>query len=163
VSALDVSVQAQVLNLLRDLQRRFRLACLFIAHDLGVVRHVSDRIAVLVLGRIVEIGPAAAVTAAPLHPYTVALLSAVPAIGPADHGRIILSGDVPDPAAPPSGCPFHPRCPHPLRDERCTREAPRLERKAAGHLVACHKVPPSAPEPGSMERHGDRKKTEESG
>jgi len=155
VSALDVSVQAQVLNLLRDLQRRLRLACLFIAHDLGVVRHVSDRIAVMYLGRFVEIGPAAAVAGEPLHPYTVALVSAVPAPRP-DPGRsrIVLAGDTPDPAAPPGGCPFHPRCPHPLRDSQCAREVPRLERMG-GRLVACHKVPPPMPlnrttEPGTI-------------
>jgi oligopeptide/dipeptide ABC transporter ATP-binding protein len=145
VSALDVSVQAQVLNLLRELQDRFRLACLFIAHDLGVVRYVSDRIAVLYLGRIVEIGDAAAITTAPLHPYTDALLSAVP--GPdlrPRRARIVLTGDVPDPSAPPSGCPFRPRCPHPLRDAQCTHATPRLEPKAGGRLVACHKVPPAA-------------------
>ncbi len=164
VSALDVSVQAQVLNLLRDLQQRFRLACLFIAHDLGVVRHMSDRIAVMVLGRIVEIGPAAAITAAPLHPYTVALISAVPGAASGDRGRIVLDGDIPDPASPPSGCPFHPRCPHPLRDERCVREMPQLEHKAGGRLVACHKVAPSGVGSGPTKgMSGDRKKTEETG
>ncbi|MGD8277316.1 MAG: ATP-binding cassette domain-containing protein [Gemmatimonadota bacterium] len=143
VSALDVSVQAHVLNLLRALQQRFRLACLFIAHDLGVVRHVSDRIAVMYLGRIIEIGPAASVTGGPLHPYTAALLSAVPA-AEGGRSRIVLAGDVPDPANPPGGCPFHPRCPHPLRDEQCSREVPRLERQADERLVACHKVPAPA-------------------
>lgn len=167
VSALDVSVQAQVLNLFRDLQRRFHLACLFIAHDLGVVHHVSDRIAVMVLGRIVEVGSAHGITTEPLHPYTVALISAVPAPDPASgRTRIVLAGDVPDPASPPSGCPFHPRCPHPLRDERCVRETPRLESKTGGRLVACHKVPSSTPDAGRAGpagRSGDRKKTEESG
>jgi oligopeptide/dipeptide ABC transporter ATP-binding protein len=145
VSALDVSVQAQVLNLLRDLQSRLGLAYLFIAHDLGVVRHMSDRIAVMYLGRIVEEGDAAAVTTAPLHPYTAALLSAVPEPEPdRARERIVLAGDVPDPASPPAGCPFHPRCPHPKRDEQCARDVPLLARRAPGRLVACHKIPASA-------------------
>jgi len=107
------------------------------------VRHVSDRIAVMYLGRIVEIGPAANVTARSLHPYTAALVSAVPAPG-SGRTRVVLAGDVPDPATPPGGCPFHPRCPHPLRDEQCVREIPRLEPRADGCLVACHKVPRAA-------------------
>jgi oligopeptide/dipeptide ABC transporter ATP-binding protein len=143
VSALDVSVQAQVLNLLRNLQQRLGLAYLFIAHDLAVVRHVSDRIAVMYLGRIVEIGSAREVSASPAHPYTRALLSAVPEpVSPARRSRrsrIVLAGDVPDPAAPPPGCPFHPRCPHPLRDIECTRVRPVLEEKAPGQFAACIK------------------------
>jgi oligopeptide/dipeptide ABC transporter ATP-binding protein len=142
VSALDVSVQAQVLNLLRSLQQRFGIAFLFIAHDLAVVRHMSDRIAVMYLGHIVETGPAHAVVAHPLHPYTKAMLSAVPDPRPeARPERIILAGDVPDPAAPPPGCPFHPRCAHPLRDQACTVARPPLEQKAPGHSAACIKEP----------------------
>ncbi len=140
VSALDVSVQAQVLNLLQELQQRLGLAYLFIAHDLSVVEHVSDRIAVMYLGRIVEIGEARAVVGAPRHPYTRALLSAVPVPDPTRRaGRIILPGDVPSPAAPPSGCPFHPRCPHPLKDADCARIVPPLAEKAPGHFAACIK------------------------
>ncbi len=146
VSALDVSVQAQVLNLLQELQERLGLAYLFIAHDLSVVEHVSDRIAVMYLGRIVEIGDAPAVVSAPRHPYTRALLSAVPVPDPARaSGRIILPGDVPSPAAPPSGCPFHPRCPHPLKDADCARIVPPLAEKAPGHFAACIKEKAWAP------------------
>src|SRR5690606_26601560 len=113
VSALDVSVQAQVLNLLESLQDRLRLTYLFIAHDLSVVEHVSDRIAVMYLGRIVEMGDAAAVINQPKHPYTRALLSAVPVPEPgAKRERIVLRGDIPSPSSPPPGCPFHPRCQH---------------------------------------------------
>ncbi len=140
VSALDVSVQAQVLNLLEELQERLGLAYLFIAHDLAVVEHISDRIAVMYLGRIVEIGEASAVVGSPRHPYTRALLSAVPVPDPTRRtGRIILPGDVPSPAAPPSGCPFHPRCPHPLKDADCARIVPPLAEKAPGHFAACIK------------------------
>jgi oligopeptide/dipeptide ABC transporter ATP-binding protein len=143
VSALDVSVQAQVLNLLQDLKDRLDLSYLFIAHDLGVIEHVSDRIAVMYLGRIVEMAPAAAVVERPIHPYTRALLSAVPTTdAEARSERIVLRGDVPSPAAPPPGCPFHPRCPHPLKDEECSRIVPPLERKANGHFAACIKEPP---------------------
>jgi oligopeptide/dipeptide ABC transporter ATP-binding protein len=150
VSALDVSVQAQVLNLLRSLQHRFGIAYLFIAHDLAVVRHMSDRIAVMYLGRIVETGPARAVVAEPLHPYTKALLSAVPDLRPAARReRIILGGEVPDPADPPPGCPFHPRCTHPLRDEVCTAARPPLEEKAPGHAAACIKEPERGAKPVS--------------
>ncbi len=144
VSALDVSVQAQVLNLLRDLQRRLGLAYLFIAHDLAVIEHISDRIAVMYLGRIVEVGPARDVVANPVHPYTRALLSAVPSAEPGARDRsrrIVLAGDVPSPAAPPPGCPFHPRCPHPAKDADCTRTVPLLEVKAPGRFAACIKEP----------------------
>ncbi|MEJ2678603.1 MAG: ATP-binding cassette domain-containing protein, partial [Gemmatimonadota bacterium] len=140
VSALDVSVQAQVVNLLVDLQHRLGLTYLFIAHDLGVIEHVSDRIAVMYLGRIVELADAAAVRETPRHPYTRALLSAVPKVDPgARRERIVLSGEMPSPLRPPEGCPFHPRCPHPLKDAECTRVVPPLAEKSPGHLAACIK------------------------
>jgi len=139
VSALDVSVQAQVLNLLADLQQRRRLTFLFIAHDLAVVKHVADDVAVMYLGKLVERAPAAELYAAPRHPYTTALLSAVPVPDPkAQRDRIVLAGEVPSPAAPPPGCPFHPRCPHPKKNERCRTEPPALREVAPGQLAACH-------------------------
>jgi oligopeptide/dipeptide ABC transporter ATP-binding protein len=142
VSALDVSVQAQVLNLLQDLQQRLGLAYLFIAHDLGVVEHIADRIAVMYLGRLVEIADGDALIRDPRHPYTRALLSAVPVPEPGGkRSRIILPGDVPSPADAPSGCPFHPRCPHPLKDADCARIVPPLAEKAPGHFAACIKEP----------------------
>jgi oligopeptide/dipeptide ABC transporter ATP-binding protein len=137
VSALDVSIQAQVINLLMDLQREQRLSYLFISHNLGVVEHISHRIAVMYLGRIVEYADKVALFTCPQHPYTEALLAAVPVPDPRmKRDRRLPEGDVPSPVRPPSGCHFHPRCPY--AEARCRVEPPALKRGAAGHLVACH-------------------------
>ena len=141
ISALDVSIQAQILNLLARLREELGLTMIFIAHDLAAVRHVSDRIAVMYLGRIVEEADSQTLVATPRHPYTQALISAVPLPDPArerSRARIVLEGELPSPVHPPAGCPFHTRCP--LREERCTREVPRLAEIAPGHTVACHLV-----------------------
>jgi len=139
VSALDVSVRGQILNLLLELQRSLGTAYLFISHDLSVVRHVSDRIAVMYLGRIVELAERDALFAKPLHPYTQALIGAIPLPDPVAQRRrtrVPLAGEIPSPANPPSGCAFHTRCP--IATARCRAETPALERKSSGALVACH-------------------------
>ncbi len=143
VSALDVSIQAQVINLLKDLQQELDLTYLFISHDLSVVEHISDRIAVMYLGRIVEMGSAQEVIHQPLHPYTQALISAVPVPDPGRKAqRIVLQGDVPSPSDPPSGCPFHPRCPvyQAAANLACIQAVPPLEELAPGHFVACYEA-----------------------
>jgi peptide/nickel transport system ATP-binding protein len=140
VSALDVSIQAQILNLLESLQDDFQLTYLFIAHDLAVVRHISDRIAVMYLGSVVEVSPSDDLYDNPLHPYTISLLSAVPIPDPIverQREAILLSGDLPSPANPPSGCRFHTRCPY-MQPTRCRDQVPPLRTLASEHTVACH-------------------------
>ena len=140
VSALDVSIQAQIVNLLESLQKDFDLTYLFIAHDLAVVRHISDRIAVMYLGKIVEVSPAADLYEEPLHPYTISLLSAVPIPDPTverQRETILLQGDLPSPANPPPACRFHTRCPY-VQETRCRDEEPPLRKLGSGHWVACH-------------------------
>jgi oligopeptide/dipeptide ABC transporter ATP-binding protein len=144
VSALDVSVQAQVINLLQELQRERKLTYLFIAHDLSVVEHIADRVAVMYLGKVVELGSAERVYRKPIMPYTQALLSAVPVPVPdprARGRRIVLTGDPPSPTNPPPGCVFFPRCQHPAKDVACTQVVPPLEEKEPGHFAACIKQP----------------------
>ena len=136
VSALDVSIQAQIINLLQDIQKEFKLTYLFIAHDLAVVQHICDRVAVMYLGRIVEIGPALNIYRRPLHPYTEALLNAVPIPIPGRPRRTLLQGEVPSPINPPSGCPFHPRCRY--AKSICETDLPPLEQQSPGHESACH-------------------------
>jgi oligopeptide transport system ATP-binding protein len=137
VSSLDVSVQGQIINLLRDLQHAHGIAYLFISHDLAVVEHISHRIMVMYLGKLVEIGDTKAICTAPKHPYTQALISAVPEISPESRWRrIMLSGEPPSPISPPSGCPFHPRCP--MAEERCRSTPPELRQVGEDHRVACH-------------------------
>ena len=139
VSALDVSVRAQVINLLQDLQQDFGVSYLFISHDLSVVEHVADRVLVMYLGRVVESGPAAEIFASPAHPYTRALIEAAPVANPRlarTRPRTILGGELPSPLKPPAGCAFHARCP--LAQAVCRERAPRLEPGARGRAVACH-------------------------
>jgi oligopeptide/dipeptide ABC transporter ATP-binding protein len=139
VSALDVSVQAQVLNLMLELQQELNLTYLFVAHDLSVVKHISDRVAVMYVGKIAETAPTEALFNTPKHPYTAALMSAVPVADPRIRSKMTpLEGDVPSPANPPSGCYFHPRCPFAV--EQCRTEPPTLEEIAPNHFVSCHRA-----------------------
>jgi peptide/nickel transport system ATP-binding protein len=161
VSALDVSIQAQIINLLENLQSEFELTYLFIAHDLAVVRHISDRIAVMYLGTIVELSPAEELYDNPLHPYTISLLTAVPIPDPVierQRERILLAGDLPSPANPPPACRFHTRCPY-VQPTRCKTDVPALRKLADGHIASCHwaedikegRIQPNAVEPVMQE------------
>jgi peptide/nickel transport system ATP-binding protein len=136
LSALDISIQAQIINLLIDLQKTLRLAYLLISHDLAVIRHLSTRVAIMYLGRIVEQAGTEDIFTTPLHPYTRALLAAIPGFGIAAGSATLLEGDIPSPIATPSGCPFHPRCPY--KKDICTTVAPELEEKSPEHFAACH-------------------------
>ena len=146
-SALDVSVQAQILNLMRDLQDRFHLSYLFISHNLSVVRHMADRLGVMYLGRIMEYGPGESIFATPRHPYTRLLLEAIPDLSMSGKPRAAVGGEVPSPIHPPSGCPFHPRCP--LANDRCTKERPAYT-QAGDVITACHAVEEGRDTPGSQ-------------
>ncbi len=147
VSSLDVSIQAQILNLMVDLRKRMKMAYLFIAHDLRIVEHISDRVAVMYLGQIVESAPTRSLFEAPRHPYTQALMAAIPVIDPATRRRrTIVAGDMPSPVSPPPGCRFHTRCPVVM--EQCRREEPPLIDLGGGHLAACHLARPGSPPPG---------------
>jgi oligopeptide/dipeptide ABC transporter ATP-binding protein len=134
---LDVSIQAQVLNLLRTLQRDFNLTYVFISHDLSVIRQIADRIAVMYLGRVVELGESESIYEQPKHPYTAALLSAVPRASTGGRERIVLTGDVPSPVSPPAACVFHPRCPR-FHQSHCDVDEPHLRELGPGHAAACH-------------------------
>ena len=136
VAALDVSIQAQIINLFMELRARLNLTYLFISHDLGVVKHVSDRVAIMYLGRVVETAPTDELYARPNHPYTIALLGAAPKLRTRNRVFAPVQGEIPSPLSPPSGCHFHPRCPHAM--DRCRREAPALKQIASGHFSACH-------------------------
>jgi oligopeptide transport system ATP-binding protein len=153
ISALDVSIQAQIMNLLEDLQQEFGLTYLFIAHDLAAVRHISDRIAVMYLGHMVELATGERMYEAPMHPYTQALISAVPIPDPeieATRQRIVLQGDVPSPINPPSGCVFHTRCP--FAWDRCKKEMPDFHEAEPGHFVACHLIDEPARQPDAYKK-----------